>query len=65
MAEWSIAPVLKTGDLQGSVGSNPTPSEKPVVIVTGAWFGIGFQSYSLCHSKLSLVGGGNLFRKLD
>jgi hypothetical protein len=26
MAEWSIAPVLKTGDPQGSVGSNPTPS---------------------------------------
>jgi hypothetical protein len=33
--------------------------------VTDAWFGIGFQSYSLRHSKLSLVGGGNLFRKLD
>ncbi len=26
VAEWSIAPVLKTGDPQGSVGSNPTPS---------------------------------------
>jgi hypothetical protein len=26
MAERSIAPVLKTGDPQGSVGSNPTPS---------------------------------------
>ena len=26
MAEWLIAPVLKTGDPQGSVGSNPTPS---------------------------------------
>jgi len=26
VVEWSIAPVLKTGDLQGSVGSNPTPS---------------------------------------
>ena len=26
MAEWIIAPVLKTGDPQGSVGSNPTPS---------------------------------------
>ena len=25
---WSIAPVLKTGDLKGSVGSNPTPSAK-------------------------------------
>ncbi len=26
VAEWSIAPVLKTGDAQASVGSNPTPS---------------------------------------
>jgi hypothetical protein len=26
MAEWFKAPVLKTGDPQGSVGSNPTPS---------------------------------------
>lgn len=27
MAEWPIAPVLKTGGPQGSVGSNPTSSE--------------------------------------
>jgi hypothetical protein len=26
VAEWSIAPVLKTGEPKGSVGSNPTPS---------------------------------------
>ena len=26
VAEWSNAPVLKTGEPQGSVGSNPTPS---------------------------------------
>lgn len=26
VVEWSIAPVLKTGELKGSVGSNPTPS---------------------------------------
>ena len=26
VAEWSNAPVLKTGDGQPSVGSNPTPS---------------------------------------
>ena len=26
MAEWSNAPVLKTGVPQGTVGSNPTPS---------------------------------------
>ena len=28
VAEWSIAPVLKTGGPQGPVGSNPTPSAK-------------------------------------
>ena len=26
MAEWSKAPVLKTGEVHASVGSNPTPS---------------------------------------
>lgn len=26
VAEWSIAPVLKTGDVKASVGSNPTSS---------------------------------------
>ncbi len=30
VAEWSIAPVLKTGEPQGSVGSNPTPSASTV-----------------------------------
>ena len=28
VAEWPNAPVLKTGDMQVSVGSNPTPSAK-------------------------------------
>lgn len=28
VAEWSIAAVLKTADVQASVGSNPTPSAK-------------------------------------
>ncbi len=28
VAEWSNAPVLKTGEAQVSVGSNPTPSAK-------------------------------------
>lgn len=28
MAEWSIAAVLKTVELQGSGGSNPSPSAK-------------------------------------
>ena len=30
VAEWSIAPVLKTGEPKGSVGSNPTPSASAV-----------------------------------
>jgi hypothetical protein len=30
MVERFIAPVLKTGDPKGSVGSNPTPSAKPI-----------------------------------
>ena len=29
VAEWSKAPVLKTGEPQGSVGSNPTPTAIP------------------------------------
>ena len=31
MAEWLKAPVLKTGDVKASVGSNPTLSAKPVI----------------------------------
>jgi hypothetical protein len=31
MAEWFKAPVLKTGDPQGSVGSNPTPSARLIM----------------------------------
>ena len=31
MAEWSKAPVLKTGDVKASVGSNPTLSAKPFI----------------------------------
>ena len=29
VAEWSKAPVLKTGEPRGSVGSNPTPTAIP------------------------------------
>ena len=32
LAEWSIAAVLKTVELKGSVGSNPTASAKGVVV---------------------------------
>jgi hypothetical protein len=32
MAERFNAPVLKTGDPQGSVGSNPTPSAKEFAV---------------------------------
>ena len=34
MAEWSKAPVLKTGDVKASVGSNPTLSAR-FLIATG------------------------------
>ena len=33
MAEWSKAPVLKTGDVKASVGSNPTLSAKKIQTV--------------------------------
>ena len=36
MAEWSNAPVLKTGMPQGIVGSNPTPSAFSQVSTTEA-----------------------------
>ena len=32
MAEWSKAPVLKTGDVKASVGSNPTLSARKLHI---------------------------------
>jgi hypothetical protein len=35
MAERFKAPVLKTGDPQGSVGSNPTPSAAPYMFLLG------------------------------
>ena len=36
MAEWSKAPVLKTGDVKASVGSNPTLSARFFHIVCGS-----------------------------
>lgn len=38
VAEWSIAPVLKTGDPQGSVGSNPTSSAHITIGMVAVWF---------------------------
>ena len=32
LAEWSIAPVLKTGDLKGSRGSNPLASAQELTV---------------------------------
>src|SRR6056297_2476105 len=51
VAEWSIAPVLKTGDAQASVGSNPTPSatcprEKVLPIWLGPDFLVVFEGYA-------------------
>ncbi len=33
--EWSNRPVLKTGVVQATVGSNPTPSAKTVSVLYG------------------------------
>lgn len=42
VVEWLMAPVLKTGDPQGSVGSNPTPSApcNPFLLNTQDWRGL-------------------------
>lgn len=37
MAEWSIASVLKTEGLKGSVGSNPTPSANSMRVALLVW----------------------------
>ena len=34
MSEWLKEPVLKTGDAQASVGSNPTLSATPFILIT-------------------------------
>ncbi len=35
VVEWLMAPVLKTGEAQASVGSNPTPSASYVRVSAG------------------------------
>ena len=42
MAEWSIAPVLKTGVLRGTGGSNPSLSAKPADIQRAFFVFTGF-----------------------
>ena len=37
MAEWSKAPVLKTGDVKASVGSNPTLRQKTEYAEVPKW----------------------------
>ncbi len=60
VVEWLMAPVLKTGDPKGSVGSNPTPS-----VMTLQWHrasacaahgsrGSGFQNHG-CHAGINLM----------
>jgi hypothetical protein len=43
MAERFKAPVLKTGDPQGSVGSNPTPSAMNLYMFTGRILHLRFE----------------------
>ena len=38
MVEWSITPVLKTGVLRGTGGSNPSLSAKPADYFSGFLF---------------------------
>ena len=38
MVEWLKAPVLKTGDMRVSVGSNPTLSAKKKALLTQCFF---------------------------
>jgi hypothetical protein len=48
VAEWPNAPVLKTGDMQVSVGSNPTPSAKEpekISARTSFWAKSGLPSF--------------------
>lgn len=55
VAEWSIAAVLKTADVQASVGSNPTPSANfysHLVIVQPA-------ASSLLHCRYMLANQGD------
>jgi hypothetical protein len=42
VAEWTIAAVLKTADVQASVGSNPTPSATPMNFILSFQGVVGF-----------------------
>ena len=53
VAEWSIAPVLKTGNPQGFVSSNLTASAKIKKRLEGAFF------ISLCVDDLELHANAN------
>ena len=53
MAEWLIAAVLKTVDLRGSVGSNPTSSEKTL------FFPLFTSTYELKVSPILTRGMGS------
>ena len=55
MAEWSIAPVLKTGEPQGSVGSNPTSSAS-VPSTQSSFFSHALSPpVSICFSALAFA----------
>ena len=47
MVERFIAPVLKTGDPQGSVGSNPTPS----AVLISALYTVSYESNTWVYTR--------------
>ena len=50
MAEWSNAAVLKTVDLKGFGGSNPSLSAKPMQIASAFLFREGFEHAAQCEA---------------
>ena len=52
MVEWSITPVLKTGVLRGTGGSNPSLSAKPADYFSGFLF---FKKFSISISVCFII----------
>ena len=69
MVEWLKAPVLKTGDMKVSVGSNPTLSAKKKCTPCGCIFFFGMDICRVGFERRLLAGcrdaSSLLKRKLD
>jgi hypothetical protein len=61
MAERFIAPVLKTGDPQGSVGSNPTPSAILMFMPIELFIAFGRDSQTGLIGRLARSSTGRCF----